>query len=775
MNAGVRIRVNGIVQGVGFRPGVWQLARDNGIRGRVWNDAEGVLIHAWGRPKALQAFTQQLYNCQPPLAKVEGVNQTALHKNLKAPEDFQIIESGAGIVRTGIPADAAICAECLAETLDPTNRRYRYPFTNCTHCGPRLSIIKKIPYDRVNTSMFSFPLCPQCREEYENPADRRFHAQPNACGICGPTTWLEDAKGERITLDKQKDAIQRAAELIQRGNIVAIKGIGGVHLCCDASNSHAVKRLRQRKHRYQKALALMARDLDMIRRYAEVTSEDAHLLGQVSAPIVVLHAEGETLPDEIAPGQHTLGFMLPYTPLHHLLMLELEQPVVMTSGNRSEEPQTISNQEARQHLGKIADYLLLHDREIVNRLDDSVMRVMDGKPRILRRARGYAPLPLQLAGGFSASGTILAMGGELKNTFCLLKQGHAVVSQHIGDLEDVATQDDYRYNLKLYQQLFDHSPEIIAVDTHPDYLSTRLGQILAEEQGAELVEVQHHHAHIAACMIENSFPMNSPGVLGIALDGLGLGDDGSLWGGEFLRVNYREFDRLAHFQSVPMLGATQAMREPWRNTFAQLHSAFGWDQVCTDYAALDIIHFLNRKPVAILKTMLDKGLNSPMSSSCGRLFDAVAAAIGVCREQVLHEGQAAIELETLAVKEFEAEEYHAYPTDFTQGDVGVLSWESLWKAILEDIQRGTRPAVISARFHQGLSQAIAQVAGYLCNKNGLNDVVLSGGVFQNKLLLERVSELLRDEGIRVLSPVKYPANDGGLALGQAAIAATRQK
>ncbi len=771
MKTGERIRVSGIVQGVGFRPNVWHLAKQNKICGQVWNDAEGVLILAWASPDDLESFAWQLQSCQPPLAQIEKIERSVLDENLRVPEGFEIVESGAGIVRTGIAADASSCPECLAETLDAANRRFRYPFTNCTNCGPRLSIVKAIPYDRANTSMASFELCPLCRKEYENPADRRFHAQPNACVNCGPVTWLEDARGVRQPLENGHDAIHRAAQLIRLGNIVAVKGLGGIHLCCDASNPKAVERLRKRKHRYQKALALMARDLDMVKRFAKVGPEEAGLLGQRSAPIVVLDASGKKLPDALAPGQHTLGFMLPYTPLHHLLMLDMKQPVVMTSGNRSEEPQTISNADARQHLGEIADYFLLHDREIVNRLDDSVQRLMDGSVRFLRRARGYAPQTLRLAEGFADSGSILAMGGELKNTFCLLKDGRAIVSQHIGDLEDVATQDDYRRNLKLYQQLFSHIPDVVAVDGHPDYLSSQLGQRVAEEQDVSLIEVQHHHAHIAACMAENGLSMDSPDVLGIALDGLGLGDDGRLWGGEFMRVNYREYERLAHFQSVPMLGAAQAMHEPWRNTFAQLHSTLGWDRVSVDYARLDIIRFLNNKPVAVLRAMAEKELNSPMSSSCGRLFDAVAAAIGVCRDRIFHEGQAAIELESLATKEFEGQLFNGYPVDYVKSKPGILRWSTLWEAILEDLLQGIPPAIISARFHHGLAQAVARTARHLCDKHEFKLVVLSGGVFQNKLLLERVGEILRATDLCVLSPEQFPANDGGLALGQAAIAA----
>lgn len=676
-----------------------------------------------------------------------------------------------GDVHTSVAADAATCPECLADILNPNNRRYRYPFTNCTHCGPRLSIVKVIPYDRDNTSMAAFKMCPQCMFEYEDPSDRRFHAQPNACSSCGPQVWLQDAGGKQLDADEDCDVIETAARLIRQGNIIAIKGIGGIHLACDAGNDDAVDRLRQRKHRYHKALALMALDVAMVKRFAEVDDAEVALLTSRVAPIVVLSATAESLAVSVAPGQSNLGFMLPYTPLHHLLMQGMTRPIVLTSGNRSDEPQTITNHDAQQQLDQIADYFLLHDRDIINRLDDSVLRVADGKPRVLRRARGYAPQPVMLPQCFSKAENILAMGGELKNTFCLLKEGKAVLSQHIGDLEDVATQKDYRHNLHLYQMLFDFQPKQIVVDKHPNYLSTQLGRAMAEEAGIELIEVQHHHAHIAACMVENRLPLDSGKVLGIALDGLGFGEDGTFWGGEFLLADYRGFERLARFLPVPMLGGAQAMREPWRNTYAQLSATLGWEQVNSEYPDLDIVRYLNNKPLSTLQMMVEKKLNSPMSSSCGRLFDAVAAAIGICRERVSYEGQAAIELESLAVSEFHREAQQGYPYDFSAGGIRTLGWGPLWKALLDDLSRGVEAATIAARFHQCLIQAVAKSAQQLCSQNSLDTVVLSGGVFQNKLLLEGISASLRKMGVRVLSPSNVPANDGGLALGQVAVAA----
>jgi hydrogenase maturation protein HypF len=770
---GEAIRVTGIVQGVGFRPTVWRLANECGIVGQIRNDAEGVLIHAWGSRESLEELVRRIRAERPPLSQIDEIVRAALDAAAEVPEGFQIVTSQEGEARTGVAADAATCPDCLVEVFDPSDRRYRYPFTNCTHCGPRLSIVSAIPYDRANTSMASFPMCPRCQAEYDDPADRRFHAQPNACGACGPRVWLEDASGKPITPDEGGDEIDTTTRLIREGNIVAIKGIGGFHLACDAGNEQAVDQLRRRKVRYHKALALMARDLDMVRQHAEVGEKEAALLRDTAAPIVVLNAAGESLAAGIAPGQRTLGFMLPYTPLHHLLMQNMTRPMVLTSGNRSDEPQSIGNGDALRRLGRIADYYLLHDRDIVNRLDDSVLRVADGQARFLRRARGYAPQPILMPQAFARAGQILAMGGELKNTFCLLKEGRAVLSQHIGDLEDAVTFRDYRHNLELFRRLFDHRPVCIAVDAHPQYLSSRLGQERAHAEDLELVEVQHHHAHIAACLAEHGVPLDSRPVLGVVLDGLGFGEDGTFWGGEFLLADYACFERLARFQPVPMPGGNQAMREPWRNTWAHLYQAFGWQRVRDRYSNLDIVAFLENRPLDGLQTMVERGLNSPPASSCGRLFDAVAAAIGVCRERISHEGQAAIELESLAASEMRRQVGHGYPYDLSGEGIRTLTWHCLWEALLEDIRQGVSAAAIAARFHQGLVQAVAETAVAACRESGLDTVVLGGGVFQNRLLLEGVAAALRGAGLKVLSPEKCPANDGGLALGQAAVAAAR--
>jgi hydrogenase maturation protein HypF len=763
---GKAIRARGVVQGVGFRPAIWHLGRQYRLTGSVWNDGEGVMIHAFGAEQDLASFVEQIPLRLPPLARLDSLEVEDLAGI--APCEFQIVASRSHGIDTPISADAATCPDCLAEIADPRNRRYRYPFTNCTHCGPRLSIVKNVPYDRCNTSMAEFPMCPNCQQEYADPADRRFHAQANCCPACGPKLWLEDKCGQILAAD---DPICRAAELIRQGYIVAIKGLGGFHLACDASNADAVDRLRQVKRRYAKPFALMARDAAMVSRYASVSPQELTALQECAAPIVLLQAGGEALAAGVAPGDDKLGFMLPYTPLHSLLMQELDAPIVLTSGNIRDEPQCTDNADAREKLAGIADYWLLHDRDIVNRLDDSVLRLMDGRMRMLRRGRGYSPEALRLPPGFAESGNILAMGAELKNSFCLLKNGRAIVSQHIGDLENAAVQQDYRQSIDLYRQLNAFRPVKIGVDKHPGYLSTQYGQILAATEAVELVGVQHHHAHLAACLAEHGIGLDEPPVLAAIFDGLGMGEDGELWGGEFLLGDYRRYTRLGHFQPIALPGAAQSMREPWRNTYAQLRHYFDWQVLQRDYADLDIIQLLAGKPLATLDTMLNKNLNSPPSSSCGRWFDAFAAALGLHAERVDYEGQAAIALEVLAAPVLIAEQ--TYPQAWAIArDTSrvVLHWMGLWQAVLGDLKRGIDKARIAAHIHHSLAAATVDVLHGLSSQTGANSIVLSGGVFQNRLLLEAVSEQLRQRGKTVLAPQRYPMNDGGLALGQAVIA-----
>lgn len=768
-----RIRVRGLVQGVGFRPTVWNFANRCELLGAVWNDAQGVLIDAVGSKSAIDQLTDLIARHPPPLARIDDIERQPLPPG-EQPDytRFEIIESRGGDIHTGIVPDAATCSACLQDIDDPTNRRYRYPFTNCTHCGPRLSIVRAIPYDRATTSMGDFQQCDACLAEYGDPSDRRFHAQPNACPACGPQVWLENGAGERLPAEHDEDPIERAARLIASGAILAIKGLGGVHLACDAGNELVVAALRSRKRRYHKPFALMATDADMIRRYAHLNEQEVALLKSSAAPIVILQQGGEEmLAREVAPGQQSLGFMLPYTPLHHLLMGHLARPIVLTSGNLSDEPQVISNKASQERLAGIADYWLLHDREIVNRLDDSVVRVMDGDARMLRRARGYAPAPIVLPDGFEKTPAILALGGELKNTFCLLRDGQAIVSQHMGDLENSATMREYHRSLELYRQLYQLDPGLVVVDYHPNYLSTQWGQQMASEQDLQLEAVQHHHAHIASCMAEHGLGPDHPAVLGVALDGLGMGESGSLWGGEFLRVNYCQFQRLAHFKPTAMLGGAKAMYEPWRNTLAYLLSEFEWETLLQEYGDLELIRFLNAKPIINLQQMWARGINSPLASSCGRLFDAVAAALNICREQASHEGQAAIEMEALAAPPMGQPGY-GHRLELIEGRY-VLGWQPLWSDLLDDLKRSVPVEIMAARFHQGIIDAVTRTALLLCQEQQLDTVVLSGGVFQNRILLEGVSDRLRQQGLNLLSPRLVPANDGGLSLGQAVVAAAR--
>ncbi len=778
-----RIRVRGLVQGVGFRPTVWRLARRLGLAGSVRNDGDGVLIEAVGEPDALDALVDALHAERPPLARIDAIERTPLSEP-PAGDGFEIVASAATTPHTGVVPDAAACPACVEETLSPFSRRYRYPFTNCTHCGPRLSIVRAIPYDRANTAMAAFTMCPECQAEYEDPADRRFHAQPNACHACGPRVWLERSDGHAFCTENltQLDDLDAACTLLQRGEILAVKGLGGFHLACDATNAEAVARLRERKQRLDKPFALMARDLDIVRRYCELDAAEEALLRSPQAPIVILDARsGTDLAPAVAPGQRTLGFMLPYTPLHHLLLRRMDRPVVMTSGNLSEEPQCIDNADAKRRLGGIADWLLLHDRDIVNRVDDSVVRIMDGAPRLLRRARGYAPAPLPLPPGFEDAPPLLALGGELKNTFCLLQDGQAILSQHMGDLEDAATWADFRRNLALYADLFQHRPQAIAVDLHPEYLSAKLGRDRAAQDGLPLYEIQHHHAHVAACLADNGWPLAAGPVLGVALDGLGYGSDGALWGGEFLRADYRDFERLGTFKPVALLGGARAMREPWRNLYAHLMAEMGWARYRMNYGELALTEFLEALPRPTLDAMLKTGTHAPPASSCGRLFDAVAAAMGICRERVSYEGQAAIELEACIDPRtlHEEDDALAWPFGIPRlrgSGLPYIEPLAMWQALLGDLILDTPRGVMAARFHKGLVRAIVHMVRKLTTADGervLDTVVLTGGVFQNRTLLEQVAARLRAEGYRVLTHRQVPANDGGLSLGQAVIAAAR--
>ncbi|MCC5628250.1 carbamoyltransferase HypF [Nostoc sphaeroides CHAB 2801] len=772
------IRVRGTVQGVGFRPTVYRLAKACGLYGDVCNDGQGVLIRVSGSEEALTEFVARLQTECPPLAKINQLTRIPYKGEFNF-NNFVISSSVNNAIKTEIVPDAATCPQCQQEIFDPFSRFYRYPFTNCTHCGPRLSIIRAIPYDRCNTSMSAFAICPECAKEYHDVENRRFHAQPVACHVCGPTAWLERADGKSVTASmfSMLDDVDAVCTLLQKGEIVAIKGLSGIHLACDATQETVVQKLRQRKRRYHKPFALMARDIAIIEQYCTVNAKEKELLTSSAAPIVLLQATGKKLvAASVASGQNTLGFMLPYTPLHHLILRRMNCPIVLTSGNLADEPQCIDNDEAREKLGTIADYFLFHNREIINRVDDSVVRVIRDKVQIIRRARGYAPASISLPPGFDNVPQILAMGSELKNTFCLLREGEAILSQHLGDLENAAAFNAYQETLNLYLNFFEHTPEIIAIDKHPEYLSSKLGKELADTNQIPIHQIQHHHAHIAACMAENGIPLNSPPVLGIALDGLGYGDDGTLWGGEFLLADYRKFERLATFKPVTMIGGEQAIYQPWRNTYAQLIAANLWDDCQQQYADLEIVKLLNKKPLKLLNQLIEKKINSPPASSVGRLFDAVAAAIGICPEECSYEGQAAIAMEAIVdVSSLNNDkETLIYPFSFSFSDsIYCIDSRPMWQALLSDLQQQIPQPVIAAKFHKGLANAIVEMVKHICEENLINQVALTGGVFQNCILLQQVSKQLETLGIKVLTHSLVPANDGGLSLGQAVIAAAQ--
>ena len=770
----LEIRVRGRVQGVGFRPKIWHIARELGLAGEVLNDSDGVLLRVGGDRARLAAFLDGIESDLPPLARVDSIETRSYSGQLSS--EFRIAESSSSRARTQIAPDAAICAACRAELGDRNDRHYRYPFTSCTHCGPRLSIVTAIPYDRAATTMAPFELCPDCRSEYDNPRDRRFHAEAIACPWCGPIARLIALRAAASDGNPACDDVERAANLIRDGEVLAIKGIGGYHLACDAANVATLAQLRQLKRRPAKPFALMARDLDVIRQYCSVSPDEERQLTGAQAPIVLLRAGGPRhLPGGVAPGLDTLGFMLPTTPLHLLLLQEMDAPLVMTSGNVSGAPPIIDDGQAGEQLAGIARYALAHDRRIANRVDNSVVRVMDGKSRVLRRARGFAPSPIKLPAGFEAAPELVAMGGELKATFCLLKDGQAILSQHQGDLENAATFSDYQKNLALYRQIFAHSPAALVIDRHPEYLSSKLARVESRKHGLPLLEVQHHHAHVAACLAENGYPLDAPPVLGIVLDGLGFGDDGTIWGGEFLLADYRDYRRLAQLKPVAMPGGVQAIRQPWRNLYAHLTEAIGWAELTAKFSGLDLYEQLHGKRRVILDAMIAKHLNSPLASSCGRLFDAVAAALGVCSEQQVYEGEAAIRLEALAASAALPAGDVGYPFSVSCPPDALMELDPtpMWTALLCDLMRDIPPSVAALRFHRGLSTVLVEVAQQLAHRGTprFETVALSGGCFQNRILFESVAAQLRHLGLVVLTHAQAPANDGGLSLGQAAIAA----
>jgi hydrogenase maturation protein HypF len=755
-----RVRVEGIVQGVGFRPFVHALAGRLGLAGLVGNDAGGVFVEVEGAAETVERFLEALAAEAPPLAVIERVTATPL-----APtgiSGFAIAPSEAGGERQALVSpDTATCDDCLRELADPADRRYRYPFVNCTNCGPRFTIVRDVPYDRPSTTMAGFAMCAACAREYHDPADRRFHAQPVCCPACGPALALVDRDGRAAATEPLAEAAARLRE----GAVVAVKGLGGYHLAADAADEPAVAALRARKHREDKPFAVMVADLEAARALCQVDPAEAAMLRSPRRPIVLLRrrppGSGAAVAASVAPGNRSLGVMLPYTPLHHLLLAGVGRPIVLTSGNVSDEPIAYVDEEALGRLGGIADWFLTHDRPIHVRADDSVVRAFGGRELPLRRSRGFAPQPLGLPWPFPRH--VLACGAELKHTFCLAKGVHAFVSHHVGDLENYETHRSFTEGVEHFRRLFAVEPEVVAHDLHPEYLSTKYA---LELDGVELEGVQHHHAHVAACLADNG---EAGPVIGVAFDGLGYGPDGTIWGGELLVADLESFRRVGHLEVVPMPGGTAAIKEPWRMAAAWLDTAFG-DQVPERLDVVDRHRDRWEQVVALGRS----GTASPTTSSAGRLFDAVAAILGV-RDAINYEGQAAVELEQLA----DTSETAAYPAKVTgPGTDGVplrLDGTDLIRAVVDDLVAGVAAPLVAARFHNGLAGAAVAACRNVRADTGLGTVALSGGVFQNLLLLERTVAALEREGFRVLVHSRVPPNDAGISLGQAAVAGARDR
>jgi len=761
-----RIIIQGIVQGVGFRPFVYGQALHRNLVGFVLNDSAGVTIEVEGSPDALDGFQRALREKAPPLARIDSLIIEPVEPCYETA--FIIAHSQAGSERHAlISPDTATCDDCLRELFDPADRRYHYPFINCTNCGPRFTIVKDVPYDRDKTTMRVFPMCPACQAEYEDPLNRRFHAQPNACPTCGPQTHF-------ITLSDH-NPITTAAQHLAAGSILAIKGLGGYHLACDALNTEAVQRLRQRKHREAKPFALMVPDLETARRLCQVSDAEAVLLQSHRRPIVLLSQRPDCpVAPAVAPAYNTLGIMLPYTPLHHVLLhafaeqIQPGQPavLVMTSGNLSDEPIAYQDDDARQRLASIAEGMLAHNRDIHMRCDDTVIRITAGGEQIMRRSRSYVPEPLSLP--FDLPAPLLACGGHLKNTFCLGKGQQAFVSHHIGDLENLETLTSFREGIEHFKRLFDIYPKAVAYDLHPEYLATKYA---LDMDIPRKIGVQHHHAHIASVLAEHS--IQGP-VIGLAADGTGYGTDGAVWGCEIMSADLLGFERLAHLAYVPLPGGDHAVRQPWRMAAVYLAQAYG-----DAFLDLDIpfVHQLDRPKWHVLAQMIERGINSLPTSSLGRLFDAVAALIGL-RNEVLYEGQAAIELEILAQQQekgIHEGQSIIYPFTISTRDQmpTTLDVAPMFRGIVSDIQQGVPASEIADRFHHSIAELLATVCFGTREQTGLNIIALSGGVFQNRLLLEQLVKRLEGMSFQVYVNRRVPPNDGGISLGQIAVAAAQ--
>ena len=769
------ISVRGVVQGVGFRPFIYGLAVKHNLKGWVYNTSEDVRIEVEGKAEAVQQFEQELRTQAPPLAQIENI-AVEYHR----PVGYETFEIGKSQPQRGkyqlVSPDVATCQACLDEVMDPEDRRYRYPFTNCTNCGPRFTIIEGMPYDRPKTTMRYFQMCPMCQAEYDNPLDRRFHAQPNACPKCGPQVQLVDNQGNVVN---ESNPIAVASQLLREGEILAIKGLGGFLLACDATNASAVRALRTRKNRPSKPLAVMVASVDEAKKHCYVLPEEERLLTSPQSPIVLMTwKEGSSVSREVAPNLWFLGIMLPYTPLHHILLRDVGLPLVMTSGNLSEEPIARDNDEALRRLSGIADYFLVHNRDIYSRYDDSVAMVERGTSQLLRRARSYAPYPIKLP---FKTRHVLGCGAEDKNTFCLTKDNYAFVSQHTGDMENMETLEHFENTISLYKRLFHIEPEIIACDLHPDYLSTKYAQELGAA-GMKLVPVQHHHAHIASCLADNG--LEGP-VIGVTFDGTGMGADGKIWGGEFLVADYHNFRRAGHLEYLPLPGGDAAIKKPYRTAIGYTLTLLGEDALDAVIASAakqshEIpISQVSEVEIEVIKRQIERKINSPVTSSMGRLFDAISALLGI-RGEIDYEAQAAVELEMAAYTsviaasvsdEAIASAQESYPYRILEDKgIRIVRLKDLLSAIIQDLQHGVSRGRISVKFHNTVAQMINEMCGLIADETGITQVALSGGVFQNRLLLRGAVSLLEGSGLQVLTHRQVPCNDGDVSLGQAIIA-----
>lgn len=751
------IIIKGIVQGVGFRPFIHKLVQNYNLSGWVLNSNQGVEMDVEGKTEELNNFISDIKDKLPPLARIENieVNQLPLigYKGFSIKKSITKEENGFVLVSP----DISICEDCLQELFDPRNQRFRYPFINCTNCGPRFTIIKDIPYDRGKTTMKVFEMCPQCQSEYENIEDRRYHAQPNACADCGPQVSLYQNKRKLESVDP----IEKAVKLLKEGKIGAIKGLGGFYLACDATNSKAVAKLRRLKNREAKPFAIMSFNLEKIKKYCKLGKKEEEWLINRARPIVLLKKKEDSLiSSSVAPRNNYLGVMLPYTPLHYLLLKDNFTALIMTSGNIADQPIIGDNQEALEKLDRTADFFLLYNRDIFNRCDDSVLKIINGDNMFFRRSRGYVPYPIIL--DFKLK-EVLALGGELKNTISFSKENYVFLSQYLGDLKSVETLSFLKKSIASLKKMFRINPEIIACDLHPDYLSTQYAEEIGAKKGLKVVKVQHHHAHIVSCMVENNIKEK---VIGVAYDGTGYGDDGKIWGGEFLLCDLKEYLRVGHLKYCSLPGGDKAIMEPWRMTYSYLYSIYGPKAKTLD---INFIQRMDYDKLSIIEKMIDKNINSPLTSSCGRLFDAISSLIGI-RDEISYEGQAAMELESFCASGIK-ERYKF--CIYKEGMEFIIDPQEIFIEIIKDLKEGIDKKIMAAKFHNTVAEFTLNLCGKIRENSGINKIALSGGVFQNKYLTEKVVSLLEDKGFKVYTQSKVPPNDGGISLGQAVVAGLR--